>query len=92
MVGLIRVDYRYLRLVSVPPFIVALVLLVVVLTPPSHQAHQVGGSARWLQIGPLPAVHPAEFAKLALVVLPGPLVRQAGQRRPTGCGAAPSRS
>ena len=28
----------------------------------------VGGSARWLQLGPLPAVHPAEFAKLALVV------------------------
>jgi cell division protein FtsW len=29
---------------------------------------EVGGSARWLQIGPLPAIHPAEFAKLALVV------------------------
>ena len=28
----------------------------------------VGGSARWLKLGPLPAVHPAEFAKLALVV------------------------
>ena len=28
----------------------------------------VGGSARWLRIGPLPAVHPAEFAKLALVI------------------------
>ena len=28
----------------------------------------VGGSARWLKIGPLPAVHPAEFMKLALVV------------------------
>jgi cell division protein FtsW len=29
---------------------------------------RVGGSARWLQIGPLPAIHPAEFAKLALVI------------------------
>ena len=28
----------------------------------------VGGSARWLVIGPLPAVHPAEIAKLALIV------------------------
>ena len=28
----------------------------------------VGGSARWLKVGPLPAVHPAEFAKLALIV------------------------
>ena len=29
---------------------------------------KVGGSARWFQLGPLPAVHPAEFAKLALVI------------------------
>ena len=28
----------------------------------------VGGSARWLVLGPLPAVHPAEVAKLALIV------------------------
>jgi cell division protein FtsW len=28
----------------------------------------VGGSARWLRIGPLPAIHPAEIAKLALIV------------------------
>jgi cell division protein FtsW len=28
----------------------------------------VGGSARWLKLGPLPAIHPAEMAKLALVV------------------------
>jgi cell division protein FtsW len=32
------------------------------------QPRVVGGSARWLQIGPLPAIHPAEIAKLALVV------------------------
>jgi cell division protein FtsW len=70
MVALSRVDYRYLRLLSVPAFVIALVLLVVVLMPPMGPIHpiEVGGSARWLQIGPLPAVHPAEFAKLALVV------------------------
>ena len=28
----------------------------------------VGGSARWLVLGPLPGVHPAEIAKLALIV------------------------
>jgi cell division protein FtsW len=28
----------------------------------------VGGSTRWLRLDPLPAVHPAEFAKLALIV------------------------
>jgi cell division protein FtsW len=70
MVGLMHVDYRYLRLVSVPAFLAALVLLVIVLLPPMGPIKpiEVGGSARWLQIGPLPALHPAEFAKLALVV------------------------
>ncbi len=70
MVALTRVDYRYLRLVSVPAFIGALILLVVVLLPAMGPIRpvEVGGSARWLQIGPLPAVHPAELAKLALVI------------------------
>jgi cell division protein FtsW len=71
MVVIMRVDYRYLRLVSVAGFIVALVLLVVVMLPqPLGPLRPIfnGGSARWLQIGPLPAMHPGEFAKLALVV------------------------
>jgi len=66
MVVMMRLDYRYLRLVSVPLYAIALVLLVLVLVP--GFGIRVGGSARWLQIGPLPAIHPAEFAKLALVV------------------------
>ena len=70
MVLMMRVDYRYLRLASIPGYAVALVLLVLVLLPPIGPLEPkiVGGSARWLQIGPLPAIHPAEFAKLALVV------------------------
>lgn len=65
-----RLDYRYLRLASVPLYLTAVVLLGVVLLPPvgPFQPQVVGGSARWLQIGSLPALHPAEFAKLALVV------------------------
>lgn len=66
MVVMTRVDYRWLRLVSIPMYVVALALLVVVLLP--GFGIRVGGSARWLQVGPLPAVHPAELAKLALVV------------------------
>jgi cell division protein FtsW len=66
MVVMSRIDYRYLRLVSVPIYVVAVVLLVLVLLP--GFGIRVGGSARWLQIGPLPAIHPAEFAKLALVI------------------------
>jgi cell division protein FtsW len=51
-------------------FVIGLGLLVLVLLPPMGPLHPkiVGGSARWLQIGPLPAIHPAEFAKLALIV------------------------
>ena len=66
MVGMMRVDYRYLRFVSVPFYVFALVLLVLVFVPSLNVV--VGGSARWLKIGPLPALHPAEFAKLALII------------------------
>jgi cell division protein FtsW len=70
MVLMMRVDYRYLRLASIPAYGVALVLLVLVLLPAMGPLEPkiVGGSARWLQLGPLPAIHPAEFAKLALIV------------------------
>jgi cell division protein FtsW len=66
MAVMMRIDYRYLRLVSVPVYIAALVLLALVFVPSLNVV--VGGSARWLKVGPLPAVHPAEFAKLAMVI------------------------
>ena len=66
MAVMMRVDYRYLRLVSVPFYVVAIVLLVLVFVPQFNIV--VGGSARWLKLGPLPAIHPAEIAKLALVI------------------------
>ena len=66
MAAMMRVDYRYLRLASVPFYVVALVLLVLVFVPQFNIV--VGGSARWLKLGPLPAIHPAEIAKLALVI------------------------
>ena len=66
MAGMMRVDYRYLRLISVPVYIVAVVLLVLVFVPSLNVV--IGGSARWLKFGPLPALHPAEIAKLALVI------------------------
>jgi cell division protein FtsW len=66
MVAMMRVDYRYLRLVSIPGYVVALGLLVLVFVDEFNIV--VGGSARWLRLGPLPAIHPAELAKLALIV------------------------
>jgi cell division protein FtsW len=66
MVVVMRIDYRGLRLASVPGYLIAIALLVLVFVPSLGRV--VGGSARWLVIGPLPAVHPAEIAKLALIV------------------------
>ncbi len=71
LIAMMRVDYRYLRFISVPLFAVAVATLVLVLALPLTgpiRAVSVGGSARWLQLGPLPAVHPAELSKLALIV------------------------
>ncbi len=82
MAIIMRLDYRYLRLVSVPAYLVALALLVLVLLPPIGPLRpiEVSGAARWLQIGPLPAMHPAEFAKLALVVYLAHWLARRGRR------------
>lgn len=66
MVAMMRVDYRYLRLVSIPFLAVSTLLLVLVFVDDLNIV--VGGSARWLKLPGLPAIHPAEIAKLALVV------------------------
>ncbi len=66
MVVMMKVDYRYLRLVSVPFYIVAVGLLILVFVPQFNRV--VGGSARWLELPLLPAIHPAEIAKLAMVI------------------------
>ncbi|MEW6224044.1 MAG: putative peptidoglycan glycosyltransferase FtsW [Chloroflexota bacterium] len=66
MVAMMRVDYRWLRVASVPLLVIGVAGLVLVFVPEINVV--VGGSARWLKVGPLPAVHPAEFMKLALVV------------------------
>jgi cell division protein FtsW len=68
---LMRIDYRWLRHVSVLGYLGAVVLLVAVLLPPIAgvlRPVEGGGATRWLQIASLPAMHPAEFAKLALVI------------------------
>jgi cell division protein FtsW len=70
MLVLSRMDYRWLRSVSVVGYLVAAVLLFIVLLPPMGpiQPIESGGAARWLKLGPLPQMHPAELAKLALVI------------------------
>lgn len=66
MLVMMHVDYRLLRLISTPGYVIAVALLILVFVPSLNRV--VGGSARWLVIGPLPAIHPAEIAKLALIV------------------------
>jgi cell division protein FtsW len=66
MVAMMRVDYRYLRLASIPFLGISVVLLALVFVDQFNIV--VGGSARWLKLPGLPAIHPAEIAKLALVV------------------------
>jgi cell division protein FtsW len=66
MVAMMRVDYRYLRLASVPFLAISVALLCLVFVDQLNIV--VGGSARWLKLPGLPAIHPAEIAKLALVI------------------------
>jgi cell division protein FtsW len=72
MAFFMRLDYRYLRVCSVPLAVLALALLVLVLIPLPGPLKDLSvahnGSSRWIHIGPLPEIHPAEIAKLALVV------------------------
>ena len=66
MLAVMRIDYRYLRLASVPMYVIAIGALALLFVP--SLSIEVAGATRWLKLGPLPAVHPAEFAKLALIV------------------------
>jgi cell division protein FtsW len=60
-----RLDYRFWRAASPAMVAGAIVILVAVLIPGIGQANY--GAARWLKLGPLPAVQPSEFVKLALI-------------------------
>lgn len=59
----LNIDYRFWRRWSLGMVAVVLVLLVMVLVT----GDAVGGSRRWLEVGPM-SVQPSEAAKLALVV------------------------
>ena len=66
LLGLMRVDYRWLRSISPLLMLIAIVSLVAVLVP--GLGVERGGAQRWIAIGPLPAAQPSEFAKLALII------------------------
>ncbi len=81
MLFLTRLDYRYLRVLSVAMLATALVLLIIVIVPLPGKlgdlSVNINNSSRWIRLsalipGPLgraiPDISPAEIAKLALIV------------------------
>ena len=58
------IDYRKLLKLSFPFLIFTVILLVLVLVV----GEATNGSKRWFQVGGLPQIQPAEFAKLAVVM------------------------
>jgi cell division protein FtsW len=61
-----RIDFRHLRYLAIPIFVVTLVLLVAVLFP--GIGAEINGSRRWIIIPGVGTIQPAEFAKLAVVL------------------------
>ena len=65
MVVLSRIDYRWLRTISVPAYLGAATLLFIVLLPDigPFRSIESGGAARWRKIWPLPQMDPRGLAK-----------------------------
>ena len=61
-----RIDFRHLRYLAIPFYIVTLALLVAVLVP--GIGAEINGSRRWIIIPGVGTLQPAEFAKLAIVL------------------------
>jgi cell division protein FtsW len=61
-----RVDFRHLRYLAVPTFVITLALLAAVLHP--SIGSEINGSRRWIVIPGFGSLQPAEFAKLAVVL------------------------
>ena len=64
MFGLMRFDYRKLRLFSPLLMLLAVLSLVAVLAVGT----EVNGARRWISLGGLPPFQPSEFAKLAVII------------------------
>jgi cell division protein FtsW len=66
MLFLARLDYHKLKRSSPLIMLTALITLGIVLVP--HVGVTNNGANRWIALGPLPAIEPSEFTKLALVI------------------------
>jgi len=61
-----RIDFRHLRYLAIPIFVITLALLVAVLIP--GIGSEINGSRRWIVVPGVGSIQPAEFAKLAVVL------------------------
>ena len=61
-----RIDFRHLRYLAIPIFVITLALLVAVLIP--GIGAEINGSRRWIIVPGVGTLQPAEFAKLAVVL------------------------
>jgi cell division protein FtsW len=61
-----RLDFRLLRYLAIPFFLLTLALLVAVLVP--GVGTEINGSRRWIVIPGFGSLQPSEFAKLAVVL------------------------
>ena len=69
LVGLLvasRIDFRHLRYLAIPIFVITIVLLAAVLVP--GIGSEINGSRRWIVVPGVGSLQPAEFAKLAVVL------------------------
>ncbi|MGH2402520.1 MAG: putative lipid II flippase FtsW [Candidatus Limnocylindria bacterium] len=69
LVGLLvasRIDFRHLRYLAIPIFVITLALLAAVLVP--GIGSEFNGSRRWIVVPGVGSLQPAEFAKLAVVL------------------------
>jgi cell division protein FtsW len=61
-----RIDFRHLRYLAIPFYVITLALLVAVLIP--GIGSEINGSRRWIVISGFGSLQPAEFAKLAIIL------------------------
>jgi cell division protein FtsW len=66
LVVAMRIDFRLLRYLAIPFFVITLAMLVAVLVP--GIGAEINGSRRWIIIPGVGTLQPAEFAKLAVVL------------------------
>ena len=66
LVVAMRIDFRLLRYVAIPLYVITLLLLIAVLVP--GIGSEINGSRRWIVIPGFGSLQPAEFAKLAIVL------------------------